>query len=131
MAPPETVPETLSSASLQQIASIFGCFGNATFGGGSATISVLHQEIVAKRRWISDDIFALCYALSRVTPGTNLLAFETGVGWVLRGWVGAVLSLVVGSIPCSTIAVLVTLAYESSAVTYFWPVRFVVLSLLL
>jgi len=33
-------------------------------------------------------IFALCYALSRVTSGTNLLAFETRVGWVVRGWVG-------------------------------------------
>ena len=84
-----------------------------TFGGGSATIAVIHQEIVVKRKWVSEEIFALCYALSRVTPGTNLLAFETGVGWIVRGWAGALVSLVAGSLPCSAVAVLVTFAYES------------------
>ena len=90
MSAPETVFETPSqSASIAQMASTFGSFGNVTFVGGSATIAVLHGEIVSKRRWISEEVFALCYALSRVTPGTNLLAFETGVGWIVRGWVGA------------------------------------------
>lgn len=101
------------NTSLAQMGHIFGRFGNITFGGGSATISVLHQEIVSKRHWISEEVFALCYALSRVTPGTNLLAFETGVGWVVRGWFGSVVSLVAGSVPCSALAVLVTFAYES------------------
>lgn len=114
MSAPETVSETPSpSESFAQIASIFGRFGNITFGGGSATIAVLHREIVSKRKWISEEVFALCYALSRVTPGTNLLAFETGVGWVVRGWAGAITALVAGSVPCSTLAVLVTFAYES------------------
>ncbi len=35
----------------------------------------------------------LCFALGRLTPGTNLLAFSTGVGWLLRGMAGAVASL--------------------------------------
>ena len=109
-----TAPEKASrDASLGELASIFGRFGNITFGGGSATISVLHREIVSKRRWISEEIFALCYALSRVTPGTNLLAFEAGVGWIVRGWLGTTVSLVAGSVPCSALAVLATFAYES------------------
>lgn len=101
------------NVSLTELPSIFGRFGNITFGGGSATIAVLHREIVSKRSWISEETFALCYALSRVTPGTNLLAFETGVGWIVRGWLGAIISLVAGSLPCSAMAVLVTLGYES------------------
>lgn len=114
MSAPETVPDTSSQhASLGKLATIFGRYGNMTFGGGSATIAVLHQEIVSKRSWISEDDFGLCYALSRVTPGTNLLAFETGVGWIVRGWLGAIISLVAGSLPCSAMAVLVTFAYES------------------
>lgn len=114
MSTPSIAPEKLSyKASLAELASIFGRFGNITFGGGSATISVLHREIVSKRRWISEEVFALCYALSRVTPGTNLLAFEAGVGWIVRGWLGAIFSLVAGSVPCSALAVFVTFAYES------------------
>ncbi len=114
MSAPSTVSEKMSpNASLTEMSSIFGRFGNITFGGGSATIAVLHREIVSKRTWISEEVFALCYALSRVTPGTNLLAFETGVGWIVRGWVGAIVSLVAGSLPCSAMAVVVTFAYES------------------
>lgn len=108
-----TTPDISKSPSGGELASIFGRFGNMTFGGGSATIAVIHQEIVSKRKWVSEEIFALCYALSRVTPGTNLLAFETGIGWVVRGWVGAIISLIAGSLPCSAVAVLVTFAYES------------------
>lgn len=108
-----TTPNISDSPSGGALASVFGRFGNMTFGGGSATIAVIHQEIVTKRQWVSEEIFALCYALSRVTPGTNLLAFETGIGWVARGWVGAIVSLVAGSVPCSAVAVLVTFAYES------------------
>ena len=108
-----TTPQISDSPSGGALARIFGRFGNMTFGGGSATIAVIHQEIVSKRKCVSEEIFALCYALSRVTPGTNLLAFETGVGWVLRGWVGAIVSLVAGSVPCSAVAVLVTFAYEA------------------
>lgn len=114
MSAPQAVSETITPrASLPQVATIFAQFGNMTFGGGSATIAVIHREIVSKRRWISEEIFALCYALSRVTPGTNLLAFETGVGWIVSGWTGAIIALVAGSVPCSTLAVLVTFAYES------------------
>lgn len=112
-APPAVNENSSSKASLPRIASVFARFGNVTFGGGSATIAVLHSEIVSKRNWISEEVFALCYALSRVTPGTNLLAFETGVGWLLRSWLGAIVSLVAGSVPCSVIAVFVTFAYES------------------
>jgi chromate transporter len=114
MSAPSTMPEKVRrNVSLTELSSIFGRFGNITFGGGSATIAVLYREIVSKRSWISEEIFAFCFALSRVTPGTNLLAFETGVGWIVRGWLGAIISLVAGSLPCSAMAVLVTFGYES------------------
>jgi chromate transporter len=83
-----------------------------TFGGGSATIAVLHEQVVERRRWISKLQFDLSYALSRLTPGTNLLAFCTAVGWLTRRWAGAIITLLAASIPCSVIAVLVTHFYE-------------------
>jgi len=60
---------------LRRIAAVFTRYANLTFGGGSATIAVLHREIVATRKWIDETQFALCFALRRLTPGTNLLAF--------------------------------------------------------
>ena len=67
---------------------VFARYANLTWGGGSATISVIHEQIVLKRRWISELQFDVAFALSRLTPGTNLLAFCTAAGWLTRRWVG-------------------------------------------
>ena len=75
-------------------------YANLTFGGGSATIAVLHREIVARRRWIDQDQFNLLFALSRLTPDTNLLAFCAGIVWMLRRCGGAVVALLSASVSC-------------------------------
>lgn len=84
-----------------------------TFGGGSATIAVLHQEVVERRSWLSQLQFDLCYALSRLTPGTNLLAFCTATGWLTRRARGAVVALLAASLPCSIVALVATYFYEA------------------
>lgn len=84
-----------------------------TFGGGSATIATLHREIITKRDWVTQQQFDLSYALSRLTPGTNLLAFSTAIGWLTSGWSGALVVLLASSIPCSVLAVLLTAVYQS------------------
>ena len=96
---------------LRRIAAVFFRYANLTFGGGSATIAVLHREIVEKRRWIGETDFALCFALCRLTPGTNLLAFCTGVGWLLKRIPGALTALLAASIPCSVMVVVVTIFF--------------------
>jgi chromate transporter len=93
---------------LAEIGSAFARYANFTLGGGSATVAVLHREILDKRRWLSDDSFSLCFALARLTPGTNLLAFCTAVGWLLRGLSGALVALLASSIPCAIIVVVAT-----------------------
>ena len=92
----------------RQIAGAFVRYANATFGGGSATTAVLHRAIVEERAWVEPQRFALIYALARLTPGTNLLALCTGVGWQMRGWRGALVALLAASVPCSLIVVVVT-----------------------
>ena len=107
-------------ARLGELARVFGTSGSFTFGGGSATISALEREIVGRRHWIDGDRFALCYAISRMTPGTNLLAFCVAAGAILRGGVGAFTALIAASIPCSLIAVGLTVGMaELSGVTWF------------
>jgi len=90
---------------------VFARHANATFGGGSATIAVLRRHIVARHAWLDDAGFDLGYALSRLTPGTNLFAFCTAAGWTARRWPGALIALLAASIPCSVLAVVVTVFY--------------------
>jgi chromate transporter len=63
--------------SLGKLALVFARYANLTLGGGSATAATMHRELVVKRKWLSEDQFTLSFALGRVTPGTNLLAFCT------------------------------------------------------
>lgn len=100
------------SPTLRQIGSTFVRYANTTFGGGSATTAVLHRAIVDDRAWVAPERFGLIYALARLTPGTNLLALCTGLGWQLRGWRGALVALLAASVPCSVVVVIVTYFFE-------------------
>jgi chromate transporter len=95
------------------VAGIFFRAGSLTFGGGNPTTAALQRELVANRRWLSDADFALCYALSRITPGTNLLAFCTAAGWRIRSRLGAMAALLASSVPGAAIVVLLALGYEA------------------
>jgi chromate transporter len=86
---------------LAAIAWLFTRYANLTFGGGSATVAVLREQLVTRRRW-----------MSRLTPGTNLLAFCTAAGWTARRGPGALVALLASSLPCSILAVIVSHFYE-------------------
>jgi chromate transporter len=98
--------------SLTEIADVFVRYGNFTLGGGSATSAVIHGQVVTRRHWVNDQQFTLCFALGRLTPGTNVLAFCTGIGWVLRGLPGALVALLAASIPCTVIVIAITALFR-------------------
>jgi chromate transporter len=98
--------------SLTQLGIVFTRYSNLTLGGGSATAATLHRQLVQKRRWLTEEQFTLCFALGRITPGTNLLAFCTGFGWVLRQAPGAIVALLASSIPCAALVATLTALVE-------------------
>lgn len=97
--------------SLLRVADVFVRYANFTLGGGSATTAVIHGEVVGKRKWVSEEQFALSFALGRLTPGTNLLAFCVGIGWIVRRWAGAAIALLAASIPCTLFVVVITVLF--------------------
>ncbi len=99
--------------SVGSIAWVFARFGSTVFGGGTATIAILEQEIVERQHWLDRRETHLAFAVARLTPGTNMLAFCVGVGWLMRRTVGAVVALVSVSAPCSVLAAALTAFYAS------------------
>lgn len=99
--------------SLAKLTWIFLRYANFTFGGGTATTIVIDEQIIDHERLVDRDTARLSYALARLTPGTNVLAYCAGVGWKMRGVGGAVAALIASSVPCSIMAVLITALYES------------------
>ena len=104
-------PVTTPALSLLRLVAIHLRVGNLTFGGGDVSLAALHSEIVATKRWITPETYATVFALARITPGTNLLAFCSGISWELLGWWGAVAALLAMTLPESVVVVVLTHSY--------------------
>jgi chromate transporter len=100
-------------ARFRELGAIFFRIGGLTFGGGNAGIAAINRELVTKHGWLSQSQFEFCYALARVAPGTNLLAFCIAVGWSLLGWPGALLAVLSLSVPSAMLVILFTHLYEA------------------
>ena len=99
--------------SLRRLLGVFLRVGNTTFGGGDPTMAALYTELVAARRWMGPETYGLIYALARITPGTNMLAFCAGAAWHLAGWPGAILAVSAVTVPAAVAIVLLTAGFES------------------
>jgi chromate transporter len=89
-------------ASLRQIAWLVARDVTSTVGGGIAAMELLRRNFIA-RGWMDDHANAIVVAVSRLTPGTNILAYCTAAGWVLRGWRGSAAALAAPSVPSALI----------------------------
>jgi len=49
-------------------------------------------------------------AVSRLTPGTNILAYAVGLGWLVHRWAGALAAVVAASLPASVAVCVLTVA---------------------
>jgi chromate transporter len=103
----------MNSFSLGRLTGVFARVGNLTFGGGDPTVAALYSELVTSRRWLAPETYGLVYALARITPGTNVLAFCAGAAWELAGWAGALLAVLAATLPSAVCVVLLTLGYEA------------------
>ena len=98
---------------LLEVAGVFVVSGNSTFGGGTATIVEIERQVIDRRGWLSRSDSHFAYVISRLTPGTNLLAYCVAIGWRMRGVAGAVVALMAVSVPSAVMAVGLTLFFAS------------------
>jgi chromate transporter len=96
---------------LKDVAWLFFRVGNTTFGGGNPTIAVLQREFY-QRHWLNAEQFGIAFALGRVTPGTNLMAFCAAAGYYLLGLLGAITAVMVITIPSSILVIWLTRVYD-------------------
>ena len=103
----------MAEPTLRKLTGIFLRIGNTTFGGGMPTMAALRRELVDHRQWLSPEDFALAFSLSRVTPGTNVIAFCAAVGAQILGFWGALSGALSETVPSAVLAVAMTQGYES------------------
>ena len=65
--------------------------GFISFGGPAGQISVMHQELVERRRWISERRFLHALNYCMLLPGPEAQQLATYIGWLMhRTWGGLV-----------------------------------------
>ena len=100
-----------TSRSLPALFRVWFSLGLQSFGGGSATRYLIWQAAVERHHWISDEEFTRFWAMCQLTPGINLLALTTLIGWRLAGLAGVLVCLFGLLFPSITITMLITAMY--------------------
>ncbi|HZE90439.1 MAG TPA: chromate transporter, partial [Rhizobacter sp.] len=65
--------------------------GFISFGGPAGQIAIMHEELVERRRWISEGRFLHALNYCMVLPGPEAQQLATYIGWLMhRTWGGIV-----------------------------------------
>ncbi|MWV11411.1 chromate efflux transporter [Pseudomonas sp. R-28-1W-6] len=80
-----------ASVSLLQALWFWLKLGFISFGGPAGQISIMHQELVERRRWISERRFLHALNYCMLLPGPEAQQLATYIGWLLhRSWGGVI-----------------------------------------
>src|SRR3990172_11035571 len=66
--------------------------GFISFGGPAGQISMMHQELVEKRRWISENRFLHALNYTMLLPGPEAQQLATYIGWLQYGTAGGIVA---------------------------------------
>jgi chromate transporter len=87
--------------------------GFINFGGPAGQISIMHRELVEKRRWVSEGQYLRTLNFCMLLPGPEAQQVATYVGWRLHGTLGGIVAGSFFVIP--SIFVLWLLSYLAAA----------------
>jgi chromate transporter len=62
------------------------------FGGPAAHIAIMHDEVVVRRKWLTDEEFLDLLGATNLIPGPNSTEMAIHVGYVRAGWLGLLLA---------------------------------------
>ncbi len=89
--PPDSGDAAPAPPSFAEALSFWLKLGFISFGGPAGQIAIMHQELVERRRWISERRFLHALNYCMVLPGPEAQQLATYIGWLLhRTWGGIV-----------------------------------------
>ncbi|WP_312531144.1 chromate efflux transporter [Paracoccus sp. (in: a-proteobacteria)] len=100
---------------------VFGAFlklGLISFGGPIAHLGYFRDEIVTRRRWLSETDYADLVALCQFMPGPASSQVGFALGMMRAGWLGALAAFVAFTLPSA----LILLAFALTASSLSGPI---------
>lgn len=94
---------------LMELLFTFAKIGLFTFGGGYAMISIIEDECVEKKKWITHDELTYITVIAESTPGPVAINCATFVGYKKKGTMGAIFATIGMVIPSFVIIYIISL----------------------
>ncbi|WMT40889.1 chromate transporter [Paenibacillus sp. D2_2] len=94
---------------LMQIFAVFFKIGPSTFGGGYAMIATIEQEIVHKKKWMSQAEMGEMVSISGSAPGGVAVNSAAFIGYRLGGVAGAITAVTAITLPTFFIVLILSL----------------------
>jgi chromate transporter len=92
-----------SKTTLRELALLFLRLGATAFGGPAAHIAMMQDEVVRRRKWLSEERFLDLLGATNLIPGPNSTEMAIHIGWERRRWAGLVVAGVAFILPAMLI----------------------------
>ena len=90
---------------------VFGRIGLLSFGGPAAQIALMHEELVEKRDWLSEEQYLRALSFCMLLPGPEAMQLATYAGWKRHGTVGGLIGGGLFVLPGAIVITILALAY--------------------
>jgi len=107
----QDITETPAGVSFWEAFGYWLKLGFISFGGPAGQISMMHQELVEKRRWISEHRFLHALNYTMVLPGPEAQQLATYIGWLMHGTLGGIVAGTLFVLPSLGILIALTWIY--------------------
>ncbi|HEY2996883.1 MAG TPA: chromate efflux transporter [Methylomirabilota bacterium] len=87
------------TGSVGEVARLFLKLGLIAFGGPAAHIALMREEIVRRRRWVSNERFLDLVGMANLIPGPTSTEVCIYLGYVRAGWPGLIVAGVCFIVP--------------------------------
>lgn len=87
--------------------------GCMSFGGPAGQIALMHQELVQRRRWISEKRYLHALHYCMLLPGPEAQQLATYTGWLLHGTRGAIVAGALFVLPSLVLLIGLSWAYTA------------------
>jgi chromate transporter len=124
------------SKRLKELASLFLRLGLTAFGGPAAHIAMMHDEIVTRRKWVSEQQFLDLMGATNLIPGPNSTQMAIHMGLERAGWRGMLVSGSCFILPAAVLVTILTWLYvqygtTSQAEWLFYGIKPVIIAIVL
>ena len=101
----------MDPGALREVVGLFLKLGCIAFGGPAAHVALFREEVVTRRRWVTEERFLDLLGMTNLIPGPNSTEMAIHLGYIRAGWPGLVAGGVCFIVPAMLIVWALAWAY--------------------